>query len=110
MLPYPERTFDRVLSSLVMSVLDSEQKRLAIREAHRVLKQRGEIHIVDFGPPHTRWGRWVAPKVRRFEPVAGNLDGVLTVLHREAGFEQVTEGERFATLFGTIMILSGIKP
>jgi hypothetical protein len=93
-----------------MSVLDSEQKRLAIREAYRVLKEDGEIHIADFGPPHTRWGKWVAPKVRRFEPVAGNLDGILPVLYREAGFEEVTEGERFATIFGTLSILSGTKP
>jgi ubiquinone/menaquinone biosynthesis C-methylase UbiE len=41
-LPYPDRTFDRVLSTLVMSVLSSREKRLAIREAYRVLSGGGE--------------------------------------------------------------------
>jgi ubiquinone/menaquinone biosynthesis C-methylase UbiE len=108
-LPYPDETFDRVLSSLVMSVLKTGAKLLAIRETHRVLKGGGAFHIADFGPPHTRWGRIVAPFIRRFEPTADNLDGLLWDMLAEAGFENIREITRYATLFGTLSILAGQK-
>ncbi len=108
-LPYSDCSFDRVLSTLVMSVLNSAQKQLAIREVYRVLKSGGELHIADFSSPHTRWGRFVAPLVRRFEPIADNLDGLLPAMLREAGFNNIGEVSRFATVFGTLSILSGQK-
>jgi len=109
-LPYADRSFDRVLSTLVMSVLNTENKQLAMREAYRVLKGGGELHIADFGPPHTLWGRLVAPVVRRFEPISDNLDGRLPVMIRKAGFKNTAEVAFYATLFGTISIISGQKP
>jgi ubiquinone/menaquinone biosynthesis C-methylase UbiE len=109
-LPYPDASFDRVLSSLVMSLLSRTDKQQAVREAYRVLRSGGELHSGDFGPPHTRWGRLVAPLLRRFDRVADNLHGLLPALLREAGFEHVEEGARFATVFGTLSLVSGRKP
>lgn len=109
-LPFADEAFDRVLSTLVFSLLKREEKVRAIHEAYRVLKPGGEFHIADFGRPHTRWGRRVAPRMRRFEPIIDNLDGLLPVMFREAGFIQVAEPRRYATVFGTISILSGHKP
>jgi ubiquinone/menaquinone biosynthesis C-methylase UbiE len=109
-LPYSDQSFDRVLSTLVMSLLRGEEKTLAIREAYRILRHGGELHSTDFGQPHTRWGRMAAPLVRRFEPIADNLDGRLPVLFQDAGFVNIAETRRYATLFGTISILSGQKP
>jgi ubiquinone/menaquinone biosynthesis C-methylase UbiE len=109
-LPYADSSFDRVLSSLVMSVLTTEQKRLAVRGAHRVLRPGGEFVLGDFCPPHTRWGRFVSPLVRRFEPIGGNLDGLLPRILGDAGFEHVEEAGRIATLFGTLSIVSGRRP
>jgi ubiquinone/menaquinone biosynthesis C-methylase UbiE len=109
-LPYLDESFDRVLSSLVFSLLSSEDKRRAMREAYRVLQGGGELHVADFGPPHTRWGRLLAPRMRRFEPIADHLDGQLPAMLRAAGFEPVDETARFATLLGTISVLHGRKP
>ena len=109
-LPYPDRSFDRVVSSLVFSLLGHEEKHLALREAHRVLRPRGEVHIADFGPPHTAWGRFLSPRMRRFEPISDNLDGRLPAMLREAGFEDVTEDDLFATVLGTIALLRGRRP
>lgn len=108
-LPYHAEAFDRVVSSLVLSLLSHEDKRLAVREVYRVLRKGGELHIADFAPPHTRWGRWVAPLMRRFERISDNLDGCLPAAFREAGFENVVEVARFATVFGTLAILYGRK-
>ncbi len=109
-LPYGDQSFDRVVSTLVMSLLSRTEKRLAILEAYRVLRNGGELHIADFGSPHTRWGHVVAPLVRRFEPISDNLDGLLPAMFQEAGFEAIEEVARFATVFGTLSILSGKKP
>lgn len=108
-LPYSGESFDRVLSTLVFSLLSREGKQLAIREAYRVLRTGGELHFVDFGPPQTHWGRWVAPLMRRWDPLADNLDGCLPAMFQAAGFENVVEVARFATVFGTLVTLSGRK-
>jgi ubiquinone/menaquinone biosynthesis C-methylase UbiE len=102
-LPYSDQSFDRVLSTLVMSLLNREQKILAIRDSYRVLKGGGELHIADFSQPHTWWGRVVAPRMRRFEPIADNLDGLLPAIFRSAGF--TTQAMRFATIFGTLNLV-----
>jgi ubiquinone/menaquinone biosynthesis C-methylase UbiE len=109
-LPYPGGSFDRVLSSLVFSLLSHEVKQLAIHEAYRVLREGGQLSIADFGPPHTRWGRLLAPRMRRFEPIVDHLDGRLPAMFHQAGFERVEESARFATVFGTLSILHGRKP
>lgn len=109
-LPYCDNSFDRVLSSLVLSLLSREDKARAMRETYRVMRQGGEVYLADFGQPHTRWGRFVAPLIRRFEPIQDNLKGQLPILLGEAGFENVSEIARYATLFGTLSILSGRKP
>jgi len=108
-LPYPDGSFDRVLASLVFSLLSSGDKQLAMRETYRVLRGGGELHLADFGPPHTFWGRLLAPRMRRFERISDNLDGLLPAMFREAGFEKVDETARFATILGTISILRGRK-
>lgn len=88
-LPYPDNTFDRVLSSLVFHHLSSEVKRAALSEAHRVLRPGGELHILDFGAPGTVLGKVAAPVIRRLEQAADNIDGLLPAMTSEAGFSDV---------------------
>lgn len=46
-LPFPDASFDRVLSSYMLHHLDDEQKHAAMREVRRVLRPGGELHLVD---------------------------------------------------------------
>jgi ubiquinone/menaquinone biosynthesis C-methylase UbiE len=89
-LPYPDGTFDRVLSSLVFHHLPPAVKRAALREAHRVLRTGGELHILDVGAPHTVVGKLLAPAIRHAEQARDNVDGLLPIMAREAGFVDVT--------------------
>jgi ubiquinone/menaquinone biosynthesis C-methylase UbiE len=109
-LPYAGESIDRIFSSLVFSLLNNDDKQRAIGEAYRVLAGGGELHIADFGPPQTQWARLVAPLVGRFEPISGNLSGLIPAMCQAAGFESVDEAVSLGTLFGTIAIMSFRKP
>lgn len=47
-LPYPDASFDRVLSALMLHHLDPETKAAAAAEVARVLRPGGRLHLVDF--------------------------------------------------------------
>lgn len=109
-LPYPEDSFDRVLSSLVLHHLTSENKRRAFREVYRVLRPGGEFHVVDFGRPHSAYSRLVSPLIRRLEEAADNVNGLLPEMIRHAGVEQVEEPAHYTTLFGDLSLYLARKP
>jgi SAM-dependent methyltransferase len=109
-LPYPNQYFDRVLSSLVLHHLTTDNKRRALQDVVRVLLPGGEFHVVDFGKPHTTWGRLIAPVIWRLEQASDNISGRLPEMFRQAGLEQVNESAQFGTLFGTLSIYQGRKP
>lgn len=108
-LPYPDESFDRVLSSLVIHHLTDEDKRRTIKQVHRVLRAGGEFHVFDFGKPHNPVAHLISLGTRRLERVASNVDGLLPLLFDEAGFERVKEGEKFTTFLGTLTMYSGWK-
>src|SRR5260370_2611482 len=47
-LPYPENSFDRVLSSLMFHHIPTDEKEKTMRAIRRVLKPGGEVHMLDF--------------------------------------------------------------
>jgi ubiquinone/menaquinone biosynthesis C-methylase UbiE len=53
-LPYPDATFDRVVTCFVLHHLDPAQKRRSLRELRRVLKPSGSLHVADWGKPSNR--------------------------------------------------------
>lgn len=64
-LPYPDETFDVVVSSLALHHIPPENRPTALREMRRVLKLGGRLLIADFRPPRN-------PLVRR---LMGTLGG-----------------------------------
>jgi ubiquinone/menaquinone biosynthesis C-methylase UbiE len=103
--PFPAASFDRIVTTLVLHHLTTQQKREALAAARRLLRPGGELHVADWGRPHNLLMRAAAltfQLVDGGETTRANLEGKLPSLIAEAGFTGVTEGERWMTPFGTL--------
>jgi ubiquinone/menaquinone biosynthesis C-methylase UbiE len=101
-LPYPDNSFDVVVSSLVVHHLTAVDKVRAFREVRRVLRPEGWFHIVDFGRPFSSLTRIQAALMKNLEQAADNFAGRIAGMLLEAGFESVSEVEKFNDIFGPI--------
>lgn len=108
-LPYSDSVFDRVVTSLVIHHLVTDDKRRSFKEIYRVLKPNGELHILDFGAPHSSLTRFMTKYMRRLEETADNFDGLIPRFVAEAGFGSVHEAENFVTIFGPLSIIQAMK-
>ena len=108
-IPYPDSIFDKVVTSLVIHHLTTADKRRAIKEMHRVLKPGGELHILDFGAPHSLVTRFMTMYMRRLEEAADNFDGLIPQFIAEADFSSVREAEPFVTIFGPLSLWRAVK-
>lgn len=92
-LPYPDASFDLVVSSLMLHHLDTSNKLGMLRECGRVLTERGQLLLVDFGQPRNRIARWLTwpLRFRIFEEQGdnfrGRVPGLMTAA--ELAFEEV---------------------
>lgn len=112
-LPFRSEVFDRVLTTLVLHHLSTQHKERALGEMFRVLRPGGELHIADWGKPHTKLMRIAALSLKMFEPGAGtlaNLQGRLPELCTAAGFCEVVQTTSLSTMFGTVTLLSARRP
>ena len=108
-LPYPDASFDRVLSSIMIHHLKTPDKEKTAREIYRVLKPGGQLHVIDFGKPSTFYGKLLGPFLHKFEEANDNIDGKLPIMFREAGLNVQEKGD-FWTFFGDLTFLAGYKP
>jgi ubiquinone/menaquinone biosynthesis C-methylase UbiE len=107
-LPYPDSSFDRILSSLMIHHLKTPDKEKTAREIYRILKPGGRLHVIDFGKPRTFYGKLVGSFLHGFEEANDNVDGRLPVIFEQAGLK-VREVGDFMTFFGSLTFLYGEK-
>jgi SAM-dependent methyltransferase len=108
-LPYPDSSFDSVLSSLVFHHLESDDKRKTMREVYRILRPGGEFYLLDLGRPYKIYGHILSIWDRWLERAGDNVKGLLPVMMGEAGFELVEESDYFTTIFGSLSLYRGRK-
>lgn len=106
-LPYPDASFDVVLTSMMLHHLTGDDKQSTAREMYRVLRPGGQLFGADFAAPRSSFGKAVRPLTRRFERAAENVDGLLPIMFRNAGFTDYVETQRY--FMGSISLFQGTK-
>jgi demethylmenaquinone methyltransferase/2-methoxy-6-polyprenyl-1,4-benzoquinol methylase/phosphoethanolamine N-methyltransferase len=90
-IPYPESTFDVVMSRLVMHHLPGDLKQRGLAEMRRVLRPGGICLVVDFEPPKTPFMRMVVEN--HLSPLMAKVDvREYQPLFIEAGFTEIKNG------------------
>ena len=112
-LPFPDASLDHAFSTFVFHELNREQKQQTLREIIRVLRPGGALHIADFGRPQNWLMRLALVWIRlshRLTAISDNVSGALPQFVLAAGFEEVKETARLASVFGTVCVWQGRKP
>jgi ubiquinone/menaquinone biosynthesis C-methylase UbiE len=117
-LPYPEASFDRVLSAFMFHHLGPDEKERALREIRRVLKPGGSLHLLDLAgtkEPSSGLMELMARLSHRTRPshrhdlLRDNIGDRIPTLMREAGFTDPTEVDhRVKKFVGRIMYYRAI--
>lgn len=102
-LPFPDATFDVVLSSLMLHHLPDDLKRTGLAEVARILKPGGRFFAVDMAPGSHGVGRNIARHF--FHRGDADLSSMAPLLS-DAGFCDVTTGSMSVRFLGWI---SGVR-
>jgi ubiquinone/menaquinone biosynthesis C-methylase UbiE len=102
-LPFPDASFDVVLSSLMMHHLPGDLKRRGLAEVRRVLRPGGRLVILDMKRPETGPAKALMPMLLHRSMPSGIQD--LPPLLAETGFERI---ELSATRLGMLGCLCGV--
>ncbi len=99
-LPYPDASFDRVLSSFVFHHVAPAERTRMLSEARRVLKPAGSLHLLDFAGPEPGTEGAVARWLSSRPLLADNSEGRMVALMREAGLDDARRVSRGRLVLG----------
>ncbi len=101
-LPYPDASFDLVLSSLMFHHVPTDEKGKTLRAVRRVLKLGGEFHMLDFEGPEKGAHRFLARLLHSNDRLKDNAERRVLGFMTEAGFADPKKVASRAMFFGNI--------
>jgi len=101
-IPYPDASFDRVMSSFMLHHLPRDEKRAALVDVLRVLKAGGSFHVVDFAAPDDRQRGVLARLLHGAGHLHDNAPGRIIAMLEDVGFGAAGCVGTRRTLFGPI--------
>jgi ubiquinone/menaquinone biosynthesis C-methylase UbiE len=106
-LPYPDESFDRVLSSFMFHHLPKSEKEKFLVQVRRVLKSGGSFHLLDF--EETGKHGWFAHLVHAHHRLEDNTRERVMTLMKEAGLQDAewVSGRRRA--FGRVAYYRAVR-
>lgn len=107
-LPYPDSSFDRVLSALVFHHLEATSRLATMREVLRVLRPGGSLHLVDFGGDnhHLKGLARIAPRSHKMDD---NWADRIPMLMRDAGLSEPRQTAQQAKPIGPLAYYSATR-
>src|SRR6266542_3706083 len=98
-LPYPDASFDRVVSAFMFHHLEPADRLAVLREVRRVLAPGGSLHLLDFGGAGEGSEGLPARLAHRSHRLHDNFGDRIPTLMREAGLVDPAEtGHRVGLL------------
>lgn len=98
-LPFPDSSFNTVVSTLIFHHLPTDIKRKCLKEVSRILKPHGRFLLVDFGklnwPLKIFYYLEVIFRIPEARTAKDNVEGMLPVLLKETGFEYKEVAPRY---------------
>lgn len=109
-LPYPDASFDHVLSALMLHHLTPDQQIDALREARRTLRPGGALHLLDFTGSTVR-SHGLFHLFHRSRRTHDHFGDGIPALMGEAGFKNATEvGYRITRILGRLTCFRATAP
>lgn len=101
-LPYPDRSFDLVVSSFMFHHLSATQQQATLAGVRRVLKPGGVFHLMDFAMGDR--GGFLARLIHSHQHLRDNSEHRLVELLRQAGFGDARKTAQATMVFGTVHV------
>lgn len=111
-LPYPDASFDRVLSALMLHHMDHDTKVAAVAEVRRVLRPGGTLHLVDFAGqsgPHGLHG-FLSRRVLPPGHFADHTTHGIPRLLRDAGLDCTEVATQHQIIMGPVAYYRATRP
>lgn len=110
-LPYPNASFDRMLSAFMFHHISPEGKPLTLKEAYRLLKPGGSLHLLDFEETQQPGSGLHGMLARIAHSGHGaSAQPIVLRLMQEAGFKDSQVVAHGSTIIGRIVYYKAVRP